>query len=87
MVWIFVLLSGVLFSSLGFKPTAVIVFAQFANGLLLPIIAGFLLWIMNDRELLGEYTNSRSINILGVAVVLITVILGLRSILKVFGVW
>lgn len=84
-VWIFVLVIGVLFSSLGFKPTAVIVFAQFANGLLLPIIAGFLLWIMNDKQLLGKYVNSLIINILGIGVVLITIGLGLRSILKVFG--
>lgn len=84
-VWIFVLLIGVLFSSLGFKPTAVIVFAQFANGLLLPIIAGFLLWIMNDKQLLGKYANSLIINILGLVVVSITIGLGLRSILKVFG--
>lgn len=40
-VWMFILLLGVLFSSLGIKPIDVIKFAQIANGILLPIIAAF----------------------------------------------
>ena len=41
LIWMLVLGVGVLFSSLGFKPTAVILLAQIANGLLLPIVAVF----------------------------------------------
>lgn len=80
-VWIFVLLAGVLFSTLGFKPLMVILFAQVANGLLLPIIAFFLLWIMNDKSILKNNTNSLITNVLGGFVLLVTLGLGIKSLL------
>ena len=86
LVWIVVLVIGVVFSTLGFKPTLVILFAQIANGLLLPIIATFLLWIMNDEKIMGEYVNSRLTNILGGIVIMITLVLGLRGILSAINV-
>lgn len=85
-VWIIILVLGVLLSSSGIKPIVVIQFAQIANGILLPIIAGFLLWIMNNNMILGNYKNSRLQNIIGILIVLITVFLGIKSILKVMGV-
>ena len=48
-VWILVLLLGVIFSSIGWSPIEIIRFAQVANGLLLPIIAFFLLWAVNQQ--------------------------------------
>lgn len=83
-VWIGVLLIGLVFSSLGFKPIPVILFAQAANGLLLPIIAGFLLWIMNDKNIMGKYVNSLTTNLLGFIVILITLGLGLKGLLSAF---
>ena len=85
-VWIAVLLLGVLLSSSGIKPISVIQFAQIANGVLLPIIAVFLLWIMNNNTVLGTYKNSALQNIIGIIIVLITIFLGLKSVLKVIGV-
>lgn len=84
-VWIIVLLLGVVFSSLGIKPIEIIKFAQVANGMLLPIIAGVLLWIMNKKSVLGKYVNSKTQNILGLLIVIATVFLGLKGILKVFN--
>ena len=84
-VWIVILLVGVIFSLLGFKPTGVILFAQVANGLLLPIIASFLLWVMNDKKLLGDYVNSKYANIFGGLIILITIVLGLKGIITAFG--
>lgn len=81
-VWGFVLGSGIIFSSLGFSPTSVILFAQVANGLLLPIIAFFLVWVMNDRKIMGAHSNSKIINIFGAVVIIVTVILGLKGILS-----
>ena len=83
-VWIFVLAIGLIFASLGFKPTSVILFAQVTNGLLLPIISILLLWIMNDKSILEKHTNSLTTNILGVIVILITIGLGLKGILSAF---
>lgn len=84
MIWMGVLLIGIVFSSLGFKPTQIILFAQVANGLLLPIIAMFLLWIMNDKNIMGKYANSLLVNIFGLIVILITIGLGLKGIFAAF---
>ncbi|MEM6766043.1 MAG: Nramp family divalent metal transporter [Bacteroidota bacterium] len=85
LVWILVLITGLVFAMAGFKPLPLILFAQVANGILLPVIVGFLLWIMNDSELLKGYTNSTVANIMGFLIFLITLVLGGRSILSVFG--
>lgn len=82
-VWMFILFLGVVFSSLGIKSITIIQFAQVANGLLLPIIAGFLLWVMNRKKILGIYTNSLFQNIVGFLILLAMVFLGFRSIWKV----
>lgn len=84
-VWIFVLITGIAFSLVGFRPIMVILFAQIANGILLPVIAGFLLWVMNDQGLLGQHTNKTIRNVLGILVLLIALGLGLKSILSVMG--
>ena len=84
-VWIFVLFLGVLFSSIGIKPIEIIKFAQVANGILLPIIAGILLWIMNKKSVLGNFINSKTQNILGFVILAITIFLGAKGILKVFN--
>lgn len=80
-----VLIIGAGFALADIKPIKVILLAQFANGLLLPIVTGFLLFAMNHRDLLGDYANSRTANILGAAVFIFTAFLGLRVIGKVMG--
>ncbi len=82
-----VLLSGVIFSVSGIKPISLILIAQTANGLLLPIIATFLLMVMNRKALLGQYANSLSSNIAGAIVLLVTLGLGLRGIARAFSIW
>lgn len=85
-VWMFILGLGVLFSSIGFKSIEIIKFAQITNGLLLPIIAAFLLWVMNKTSILGKYKNTIIQNIIGCVILGIAVFLGAKSILMVFGV-
>lgn len=84
-VWIIVLVLGIFFSSFGIKPIEIIKFAQVANGMLLPIIAGILLWIMNKKSVLGPYINTKTQNIIGLIIVVGTIMLGLKGILKVFN--
>jgi manganese transport protein len=86
-IWMLILLLGVVFSSLGIKPIDIIKFAQVANGMLLPLIAGILLWMMNKTSILGAYRNTRWQNLAGIIIVLFTIFLGLKSILKVFHVY
>ena len=76
---------GILFSLLGFKPIQVIKFAQIANGILLPFIAVFLVWVVNQSGLLGKYKNSLWQNILAGLIILVTIFLGGKSLLSVFG--
>lgn len=83
-VWIFILVLGVVFSSIGFNSIEIIQFAQVANGLLLPIIAGFLLWIVNKKSVLGDFRNTKIQTLLGLLIVLATLVLGARSLYKVF---
>jgi len=85
-VWAVIILVGVTFAIIGSSPTLAIVFAQAANGLILPFVAVFLLVVMNRRDLLGDYVNSTGANIVGGIVVLIAIGLGIRSLLSAFGV-
>jgi Mn2+/Fe2+ NRAMP family transporter len=57
----------------------VIVATQFLNGLLLPIVLIFVLRLINDRDLMGSYTNGRVFNVLsyGMTVILILLTLAL----------
>lgn len=74
---------GAALSLTGTRPIEIIVLAQFANGLLLPIVAVFLLYVVNRRELLGQYANGALANVLGIVVVLVAAGLGLRLIVSV----
>ena len=82
-VWMVILLLGVVFSSLQIKPIEIIKFAQIANGILLPVISVFLLWIMNKKEILGKYSNNLMQNIFGFIILGLTFFLGVKSIWKV----
>jgi len=75
---------GVLGASLGYKPMAIIWFAQVANGILLPIVTIFLLWIMNTA-VLGQYRNTLRQNIMAGLVILVTLLLSGRSLFSAFG--
>lgn len=86
-VWIFVLLIGLTFALLGTRPTKVILFAQIANGILLPVIAAFLLWLANDREIMGSHTNTTRTNIFGIVIILITTGLGIKGVLSGLGIF
>jgi len=85
LIWISILLIGMLVASFGYKPVNIILFAQVANGLLLPIITIFLLWIMNT-DALGKYRNSLLQNILGLVVLAVTLLLSGKSLMSAFGI-
>ncbi|MBO6829025.1 Nramp family divalent metal transporter [Allomuricauda sp.] len=85
MVWTTVLLCGVVFLSFDIKPIEVIQFAQVANGILLPVMALLLLWVVNKKSVMGEHRNSVIQNAFGIAIVAFAIFLGAKSILKVIG--
>lgn len=67
---------GVLF---GNSPKEAIITAQVANGLLLPIIAAFLLVAVNREKLMGPFRNRINRNILGGIVVMVTLLIAARQ--------
>jgi manganese transport protein len=84
-ILLIILMVGLVGSMLGTSPVQVIIFAQAANGILLPISAIYLLWVMNNREKLGEYVNSTLSNVLGIIVISLTVIMGARTLISVIS--
>lgn len=87
LVWLAVLAAGMVFAVLFQRsPMETIVVAQIANGLLLPIIALFLLIVVNRADLMGPYRNTWRSNLLGGLVVLVAAALGVWKILQQMGV-
>jgi Mn2+/Fe2+ NRAMP family transporter len=74
-----ILALGVLFSSFGIKPVTLISLAQLANGILLPLISGWLLWISTQKEILGEHALKLKGILFGIFIWVITVVLGIKS--------
>ena len=68
----------------GDSPRALLLFAQAANGLLLPIVALFLVGTMNRSSILGTQVNGWRANVMGGGVVLLVAALGLS---KLFRLW
>lgn len=85
LVWMIILTIGVIFMSLGINPIDVIKFAQIANGILLPAIAIFLLWVVNRAAVMGKYKNTFLQNVFGLVIIVLAIILGAKSIFKVIG--
>jgi Mn2+/Fe2+ NRAMP family transporter len=51
--------------------------SQATNGILLPFVLIFMLLLVNNKRLMGSYTNSRIYNLLAVIVVAAMIILSL----------
>ena len=83
-VWFTIIVSGVVVASLGYKPLPAILFAQATNGLLLPIIAAFLLVVMNKSDKLGAFRNNWVSNVAGLFVVSVVVGLGFYKLITTF---
>ena len=84
-IWFFIIVIGVIISATGIKLISIIQFAQIINGVVLPLIAGLLLWMVNKSSLLGNFKNSTFQNIQGGLVVLVVLFLSLRTLFLVFN--
>jgi len=82
-VWLGVLAVGVVFGLAQVKPIPAIIVAQALNGVLLPLVAVFLLLCVNDRRLMGRGgLNGALANAVLGAVVVVTVMLGVNNVAK-----
>jgi len=87
-VWLGIILVGLIVSYLraafNFNPLSVIIFAQVANGFVLPVASIFLLFVLNNRQKMGKLVNNLKQYILGSLIILIVSCLGLWNIVKLF---
>ncbi|NTV28800.1 MAG: Nramp family divalent metal transporter [Candidatus Omnitrophica bacterium] len=61
-------------------------FSQVGNGILLPVILIFMLKLINDKRIMGEFTNSRSFNIISWVTVWVVIVLTLMMVgFSLFG--
>lgn len=77
---------GIIVSMFQVKPISIILFAQVANGLLLPFVAIFLVKISMSKAIMGQYVNNKFQNIAAIIILLVTFALGLRLILRTVGI-
>ena len=78
--WIVVLGFGLYATcTLGASPTQIILFAQAANALLLPITGILLLIVANDSEIMKEYKNKTWFNVLVVLVIAVFIFIAARN--------
>jgi len=77
---------GLIFASLGIKPIQLITLAQLANGILLPLISGWIIWIASKKAVLGDFRNKPYYTVIAVLIWLVTLVLGFKSILAVIGI-
>ena len=75
LVWIIILLIGVLFAYFGTKPLQAILFAQATNALLLPFLALFLFYVVNNSRLMGSHKNTFTINMIALIIIMAVVLL------------
>ena len=75
LVWIIILLIGLLFAFFGTKPLQAILFAQATNALLLPFLALFLFYVVNNSRLMGSHKNTITINMIALIIIMAVVLL------------
>ena len=83
-IYLTVVIVGAIIAITGVNPVQVIILAQAANGILLPVVAFFLLYTMNNKKLLGEHVNGLATNIIGGIIFLITIVLGGMTLIDLF---
>jgi Mn2+/Fe2+ NRAMP family transporter len=83
LIWMLVLGVGVGTLSLDVRPLQVIFTAQVANGILLPVVAFFLWWAINQASLMRGYANSRLQNLWTFLVLALVTFLSIWSIFRI----
>lgn len=70
-IWLVVIVLGAVIAiALGASPTELILVAQAANALILPLIAFFVLYCVNSKSM-GEFKNGILSNILGIVIIIV----------------
>ena len=81
---IIVVVIGIIVSATGYNPISIIMMAQAVNGIFLPIIVIALVFITSRTRVLGQYKNSLLRNLLGGCVAIISLVIGISSVMSLF---
>lgn len=79
-----VLLTGIVIAGIGFNPIALIMAAQAVNGIVLPVVVGVTVYLTCSSRIMGEFKNNALQTILGILIFLISLYLGLSSVISLF---
>ena len=79
-----VVVAGIIVAATGFNPIWIIMTAQAVNGIFLPIIVFTLVYVTSRSRVMGQYKNSMIQNVLGAAVFLISLVIGINSLTSLF---
>ena len=79
-----VVVAGIMVAATGFNPIWIIMTAQAVNGIFLPIIVFTLVYVTSRSRVMGQYKNSMIQNVLGAAVFLISLVIGINSLTSLF---
>lgn len=68
------LLLGLSMNYIGISPIQALIYTAILYGITAPVLIGIILHISNNKEIMGEYTNTRYLNVMGgIALVIMTV--------------
>ena len=81
LVWASVIMIGMIVGLSGVKPVPVILLAQAANGLILPLLT-YVIWIIVNQDLMKQAKNNGLTNVLMALTLVATCFLGLLNVLK-----
>ena len=79
-----VVVVGIIVAATGANPLTLIMTAQAVNGILLPVSVFTVLFLSSRKSVMGEYRNNLIQNVLGTGVLVISLILGVNSIISLF---
>lgn len=79
-----IVLFGIIGAATGFNPITIIMAAQAINGVFLPVIVFVLLYLVSKRSIMGDFKNNLFEIFLGSGVFLISLIIGVSSIISLF---
>lgn len=77
-----ILVLGIFVAATGFNPLTIIILAQALNGIILPVVVIYLVYATCSKKLLGDYVNGPVVTVIGIAISLITIVLGGSSLIS-----
>jgi Mn2+/Fe2+ NRAMP family transporter len=78
------LLVGLGLNFVGLDPMKALLYAAVANGVVAPIVLCLIILISSNRKIMGEWTNRRSVTIIGWMTTVIMAVSGIAAIVSLF---